>query len=112
VHFQQFRTRTAARGTLARALNTLMEPGSGQIAFPVKISTQFTGHDREIMETVGLVKSCRDGRKGNDRRSLAAASGAEVHDLFAKALERMKQLPPEPVTRDPIIAATRLGRRA
>lgn len=112
VHFQQFRTRTEVRGTLARALNTLMEPGSSQTPFPVEISVLFTGNDREVMESYGLVKSFCDGKKGNDRRSLAAAIGAEVRDLFATALERMKQLPPEPITRDPIVAATRLVRRA
>jgi hypothetical protein len=35
-----------------------------------------------------------------------------VRELFAKALERMKQLPPEPIKRDPIIAASTQVRRA
>ncbi|MEO8156700.1 MAG: hypothetical protein ABI648_02810 [Betaproteobacteria bacterium] len=113
LHFQQFRTRTEVRTTLASTLNTLMDPGSGQHAFPVEISTLSTGNDREVMESYGLVKSFCDGKKGNDRRSIAATIGGEVRDLFAKALERMKQLPPEPIAREPIIlAATRLVRRA
>jgi hypothetical protein len=35
-----------------------------------------------------------------------------VRELFAKALERMKELPPEPIKRDPIVPAARLVRRA
>lgn len=112
LHFQQFRTRTEVRGTLTRTLNTLMEPGSGQNAFPAEISTLSTGNDREVMQSYGLVKSFCDGKKGNDRRSVAATIGGEVRDLFAKALERMKQLPPEPIAHEPIIAATRLVKRA
>ena len=48
----------------------------------------------------------------NYRRSIAATIGGEVRDLFAKALERMKELPPEPIQRGPITPAVRLVRRA
>jgi hypothetical protein len=30
----------------------------------------------------------------------------EVRELFAKSLERMRELPPEPIKREPIIAAS------
>ena len=110
--FKQFRTRTEVRGTLTSTLRTLMESGSSQTVFPAEISALATGNDREVMESYGLVKSFCDSKKGNDRRSVAATIGGEVRDLFARALERMKELPPEPIRREPIIAATRLVQRA
>ncbi len=112
MHFKQFRTRTEVRSTLTSTLVTLMEPGTSQTVFPVEISTLSTGNDREVMQSYGLVKSFCDSKKGNERRSIAASIGGEVRDLFAKALERMKELPPEPVASSPIVPAVRLARRA
>ena len=112
MHFQQFRTRTEVRSTLTSTLTTLMEPGSSQTVFPAEISGLSTGNDREVMESYGLVKTFCDSKKGNDRRSIAATIGGEVRELFAKALERMKQLPPEPVKREPVIGASTQVRRA
>ena len=111
LHFKQFRTRTEVRSTLTSTLTTLMEPGSSQAVFPMEISGLSTGNDREVMQSYGLVKTFCDSKKGNDRRSIAATIGSEVRELFAKALERMKELPPEPIKRDPIISAA-LVRRA
>jgi len=112
MHFQQFRTRTEVRSTLTSTLTTLMEPGSSQTVFPSEISGLSTGNDREVMESYVLVKNFCDSKKGNDRRSIAATIGGEVRELFAKALERMKQLPPEPVKREPILGASTQVRRA
>ncbi|MBC8006609.1 MAG: hypothetical protein H7X76_01010 [Prolixibacteraceae bacterium] len=112
MHFKQFRTRTEVRSTLTSTLTTLMAPGSNQTVFPAEISGLSTSNDREVMESYGLVKTFCDSKKGNDRRSVAATIGGEVRELFARALDRMKELPPEPVKRDPIISAARLVRRA
>jgi hypothetical protein len=112
MHFKQFRTRTEVRSTLTSTLTTLMEPGSSQTVFPAEIGALSTSNDREVMESYVLVKTFCDSKKGNDRRSIAATIGCEVRELFAKALERMKELPPEPIRRDPIIPAARLVRRA
>ena len=112
MHFKQFRTRTEVRSTLTSTLTTLMEPGSSQTVFPSEISGLSTSNDREVMQSYGLVKTFCDSKKGNDRRSIAATIGGEVRELFAKALERMKELPPEPIKRDPIIAASTQVRRA
>ena len=111
MHFKQFRTRTEVRSTLTSTLATLMEPGSSPPLFPSEISALSTGNDREVMESFVLVKSFCDSKKGNDRRSIAATIGGEVRDLFAKALERMKELPPEPIKHKPIVSA-QLVRRA
>jgi len=112
MHFQQFRTRSEVRSTLTDTLTTMMEPGSSQAVFPAEICGLATGNDREVMESYQRVKTFCDSKKGNDRRSIAAAIGGEVRDLFAKALERMKQLPPEPIKREPIMGALTQVRRA
>jgi hypothetical protein len=112
MHFKQFRTRTEVRSTLTSTLTALMEPGSNQTVFPAEIGALATGNDREVMESYDLVKTFCDSKKGNERRSIAATIGGEVRELFAKALERMKELPPEPIQRAPIIPAVRLVRRA
>ena len=109
--FTQFRTRTEVRGVLSSTLAGIMEPVTDSTTFPREISGLSTSNDREVMQSYVLVKSFCDSKKGNDRRSIAATIGAEVRDLFAKTLERMKQLPPETIKREPIIAAT-LVRRA
>jgi hypothetical protein len=112
LHFQQYMTRTEVRSTLNSTLTTMMEPGAAQTVFPMEISALSTGNDREVMESYVLVKTFCESKKGPDRRSASAAIGGEVRELFANALERMKQLPPEPIKRDPIVAPSRLVRRA
>jgi hypothetical protein len=63
------------------------------------------------MESFLRVKIFCEGRKGRDRGSVAAGIASDVRELFGKALERMKELPPEPITLVPI-AAVRYVRRA
>jgi hypothetical protein len=109
-HFKPFRTRTEVRSTLASALAGLMGSGAGPAGFPVEIAGLSTGNDREVMESFVRVKTFCDGRKGAERRSIAADIGREVRDLFTQALERMKELPPEPVKREPIVAAGQVRR--
>jgi len=109
--FTQFRTRTEVRGVLSSTLTNLMDPAMDPTKFPSEISGLSTGNDREVMESYLRVKIFCDGKKGRDRGSVAAGIAGDVRDLFAKALERMKELPPEPITRAPI-AAVRYVRRA
>lgn len=110
--FKQFRTRTEVRNTLSSTLTNLMDPGNGPAVFPAEISELATGNDREVMESYALVRTFCDGKKGPERRSVAASIGGEVRELFAKALERLKELPPEPIKLNPIAAAARQVRRA
>ena len=112
MHFKQFRTRSEVRTTLKSTLAGLVDAATSQALFPAEIRGLCTGNDREVMESYGLVKTFCDSKKGNDRRSIAATIGGEVRELFAKALERMKQLPPEPVKREPVIGASTQVRRA
>jgi len=111
VLFTQFRTRTEVRGVLSSTLTNMMDPAKDQTKFPSEIGGLFTGNDREVMESYLRVKIFCDGKKGKDRNSIPAGIAGDVRDLFAKALERMKELPPEPITLARI-AAVRHVRRA
>ena len=109
--FTQFRTRTEVRGVLSSTLTNLMDPARDPTKFPSEISGLSTSNDREVMESFLRVKIFCEGRKGRDRGSVAAGIASDVRELFGKALERMKELPPEPITLAPI-AAVRYVRRA
>jgi hypothetical protein len=111
VLFTQFRTRTEVRGVLSSTLTNMMDPAKDQTKFPSEISGLSTSNDREVMESYLRVKIFCDGKKGKDRGSVAAGIAGDVRDLFAKALERMKELPPEHITLARI-SAVRHVRRA
>jgi len=98
VLFTQFRTRTEVRGVLSSTLTNMMDPANDAAKFPSEISELSTGNDREVMESYLRVKIFCDGKKGKDRGSVVAGIAGDVRELFAKALERMKELPPEPIT--------------
>lgn len=110
LHFQPFRTRTEVRNSLAGTLVGLMDPGQGPVTYPTEIAALPTGNDREVMESYLLVKTFCERKKGAERRSVAAAMGDNVRALFARALDRMKELPPEPVKLMPIAAVTQVRR--
>ncbi len=110
VLFTQFRTRTEVRGVLSSTLTSMMDPAKDPAKFPPEISDLFTGNDREVMESYLRVKIFCEGKKGKDRGSVAAGIAGDVRDLFAKALERMKELPPEPVTLARIAAVRQVRR--
>jgi hypothetical protein len=112
MHFKQFSTRSEVRGEIVTNLAKFMEARPNETLFPVELSRLHTATDREVMESYGAVKSFCDGKRGNDRRSQAAVIGGEVRELFSKALERMKELPPETVKRDAVVGAVRLVRRS
>ena len=111
VLFMQFKTRTEVRGVLSSTLTGMMEPSPDSTRFPSEISGLSTNNDREVMESYLRVKIFCEGKKGKNRRSAAPGIASDVRELFAKALERMKELPPEPITLAPI-AAVRYVRRA
>jgi hypothetical protein len=110
LHFKPFRTRTEVRSTLATTLTGMVETCSATVTFPEEIAALSTGNDREVMESFLRVKAFCDGRKGSDRRSVAADIGRDVRELFSQALDRMKELPPEPIKRDPIVSVAQVRR--
>ncbi len=88
-------TRSAVRNLLTRELGELIG-GDAAHTLPPELSDLATSSDREVIESLRrLDKSC-DNRSGADAKGVGAAMGQRVRDLFAKALERMKQLPPDP----------------
>lgn len=103
--FQPFVTRTEVRNALARQLAVLTEPGENRADIPDELATLVTGSDREVMQSYLIVKSWRG--KG---RSDAARIGAELRELFAEAIERMKQLPAEALAPEPIEAVRQVRR--
>ena len=109
--FTPFRTRTEVRNTLASTLAGLMVTGNGSVVFPAEIGGLATGNDREVMESLGRVKTFCEGMKGPDKKSVAASIGRDVFQLFSEALERMKKLPPEPI-KTAELATARQVRRA
>ena len=98
VLFTQFGTRTEVRGVLSSTLTSMVDSAEDPTKFPSEISRLATGNDREVMESYLRLKIFCDGKKGRGRDSVAAAIAWDVRDLFAKALERMKELPPEAIT--------------
>lgn len=103
--FMPFRTRTEVRNTLASTLAGLMATGNGSVTFPAEIDSLATGNDREVMESLGRVRSFCDGLKGADKKSIAASIARDVLELFSGALDRMKKLPPDPIkTAEPAVA--------
>jgi hypothetical protein len=98
VLFTPFRTRTEVRSVLCSTLNNMMDPGRHPATYPPEISGLSTGNDREVMEAYLRVKIFCDCRKLKDRGAVAASVAGDVRDLLAKALERMKELPLEPIT--------------
>jgi hypothetical protein len=108
--FTQFRTRTEVRGVLSSTLAGIMEPVTDSTTFPREISGLSTSNDREVMESYFRVKIFCEARRSRNRGGAAAGIADDVRDLFARALERMKQLPPEPITLAPF-ASVRSVRR-
>lgn len=111
VLFTQFRTRTEVRGGLSSTLAGIMEPATDSPTFPREISGLCTSNDREVMESYLRLKIFCEAKRGKNRGSVAAGVASDIRDLFATAVERMKQLPPEPITLA-AVASVRSVRRA
>ncbi len=90
------KTRSEVRGFLARELDGLIG-GRVRQDLPDELSNLATGSDREVIESSRRLDKCYE------TRSVAAvgarpttAMGHQIRDLFATALQRMKELPPDP----------------
>jgi hypothetical protein len=89
------KTRSAVRGFLAKELSELIS-GPAQQHLPAELIDLATGSDREVIESCRLLDKCYDVRAAADANSPDTAIGRQIRDLFAKALQRMKELPPDP----------------
>jgi len=88
-------TRSAVRGFLAKQLSDLLG-GTAPQDLPPELVGLATGSDREVIETSRRLDNCYETGSAADARAPDVAMGRKVRDLFATALQRMKQLPPDP----------------
>lgn len=93
--FRQYRTRGEVRRVLLDEMVLLLQSNKGATAFPADINALATGSDRDVIDSFGKAKAFRDGLKGTAQRSVVGSISIELCELFATALERMKDLPPE-----------------
>lgn len=94
---EPLRTRSDVRAFIATTLDELVTSGDAQGIYPAEIVGLPTGSDREVLESYHRVRAFCEGRSGRSRRLSGAVIGGKVRELFVMALDRMKELPPEPV---------------
>jgi len=92
---QPLKTRSEVRGLLARGLNDLMGARPAQ-AFPPELSDLATGSDREVIDSFRRLDHLCAAFIAADARYPDTATTKHIRDLFKEALQRMKQLPPDP----------------
>ena len=88
-------TRSEVRGFLARELHGLIG-GQAQQDLPDELSNLATSSDREVIECSRRLDKCYETRSAADASRPGRAMGRQIRDLFATALQRMKELPPDP----------------
>jgi hypothetical protein len=88
------KTRSEVRGFLAREVDGLIG-GQARQDLPDELSNLATGSDREVIESSRRLDKCYEARGAAAARP-GAAVGQKIRELFAKALQRMKELPPDP----------------
>ena len=86
------KTRSDVRGFLAKELNDLIG-GEDQKSLAAEFSDLATGTDREVIESYRRFDKSHDGRGPTDAKYVMSL---QIRDLFATALRRMKELPPDP----------------
>lgn len=88
-------TRSEVRGFLARELDGLIG-GRAQQDLPDELSNLATSSDREVIESSRRLDKCYETRSAGSAARSGGAMGQQIRDLFATALRRMKELPPDP----------------
>lgn len=89
------RTRSEVRGYLAKEVEALIGT-PGQPELPAELEGLATGSDREVVQASMRLDKSFGTRSVAGAASANAALGRRVRDLFSKALQRMKELPPDP----------------
>lgn len=89
------KTRSDVRGFLASELHNLIG-GEDQKKALAEFSDLATGSDREVIESFRRFDKSYDSRGATDTQYPRTAMSLQIRDLFAKALQRMKELPPDP----------------
>jgi hypothetical protein len=92
---QSLNTRREVRGFLARGKNDLTG-GQAQQDLSAELSDLATGSDLEVMDSYRYLDALCKGLSARDATYPRVLMTRNVRDLFAKALQRMKELPPDP----------------
>jgi hypothetical protein len=88
-------TRREVRGFLSGGKRDLTG-GPAQPDLSAELSDLATGSDREVMDSYRYLDELCKGLSAKDARYARILMTRNVRDLFAKALQRMKELPPDP----------------
>lgn len=88
-------TRREVRGFLARGRNDLTG-GQAQQEVSAELSDLATGSDREVMDSYRYLDELCKGLSARDSTYPRILMTRNVRDLFAKALQRMEELPADP----------------
>jgi hypothetical protein len=89
------KTRSEVRSFLATRLSDLFS-GKAQQDLPDELSGLATGSDREVVESCRRLDRSYDPRNTGEGKYPRTAMSRQVQELFALALQRMKELPPDP----------------
>jgi hypothetical protein len=88
-------TRREVRGFLAKGQGNLTG-GPAHQDVSVELSDLATGSDREVIDSYRYLDALCKGLSARDATYPRILMTRNVRDLFAKALQRMKELPPDP----------------
>lgn len=88
-------TRSEVRARLAQALKDLIG-GETRRAVAAEFSALATGSDREVIESYRRFDNSYHSRGPGDENIAPSAIALQIKELFAKALQTMKTLPPDP----------------
>jgi hypothetical protein len=89
------KTRREVRSFLARALNDLIG-GEAQPDSSQELADLATGSDREVIDSYRFLEALCAGLTAREAKYPSVLVSLNVRDLFAKALQRMKELSPDP----------------
>jgi hypothetical protein len=88
-------TRREVRGFLARGLNDLVD-GQAQEHLSAELAGLATDNDGEVIESYRRLDKFCQSRGATDAKYSSTGLSHHARDLFARALQRMKELPPDP----------------
>jgi hypothetical protein len=92
---ESLRTRREVRECLAKEVRGVIASWA-QPQLPSELIELLAGNDREVVQTSQRLDRTFGTRSVADARSAEAALGRQVRDRFTAALQRMKELPPDP----------------
>jgi hypothetical protein len=94
VSLEAMKTRREVRRYLARGLNDLIRDRAEQDPSR-ELAGLATGSDREVIDSYRFLEAFCAGLTARDARYASVLVSLDARDLFAKALQRMKELPPD-----------------